>query len=66
MSSVMASPERWKQHSLLLKHRDRIRKVIVFEDKEDKDLLRIQNLFGDDVVLSCDAKCFLKSAFTSL
>jgi len=49
----------------LLKHRDRIRKVIVFENEGHTNLTRLQNLFGNEVVSSCDAKCFLKESFTN-
>ncbi|MFA6836456.1 MAG: hypothetical protein WCR04_08655 [Fibrobacteraceae bacterium] len=47
--------------SFLLKHRDRIRKVVVFESKEDPALCRLIKLFGMDVVVSSDAKCYLKN-----
>ncbi len=44
----------------LLKHRERIRKVVVFEKTGDASLGRLERLFDKDVVVCEDAKIFLK------
>lgn len=43
----------------LLKHRDRFKKVVVFERKDHPDLKRLQALLGDGLVACEDAKEFL-------
>jgi hypothetical protein len=43
-----------------LRHRDRFKKVVVFERNDRFDLQRLQKLLGDDLVESCDAKEFLE------
>ncbi|MBP5247260.1 MAG: hypothetical protein J6Z31_05310 [Fibrobacter sp.] len=43
----------------LLKHRDRIRNVVVFEPKWDASLERLERLFGKGVVVCEDAQNFL-------
>jgi len=43
----------------LLSHRDRFKKVVVFEKQGHHDLDRLQNLLGADLVDSIDAKDFL-------
>lgn len=40
----------------LLSHRDRFKKVVVFEREGHPDLVRLENLLGKDVVQSMDAK----------
>ncbi len=42
----------------LLSHRDRFKKVVVFEREGHPDLVRLENLLGKDVVQSMDAKNF--------
>ncbi len=49
----------------LLKHRDRIRKVVVFEREGDASVARLVRLFGKDVVTCEDAKDFLSKMFGS-
>ncbi|MCQ2109547.1 MAG: hypothetical protein MJZ05_12395 [Fibrobacter sp.] len=46
----------------LLSHRDRFKKVVVFERKGHPDLVRLENLLGPEVLESCDAKNFLEKA----
>ena len=43
----------------LLRHRDRFKKVVVFERNGGSDLLRLQKLLGESLVVSCDAKDFI-------
>ncbi len=43
----------------LLRHRERFKKVVVFEQKDHPDLNRLENLLGKDLVECCDAKEFL-------
>ncbi|MCF0222211.1 MAG: hypothetical protein HUK19_07955 [Fibrobacter sp.] len=43
----------------LLSHRERFKKVVVFEREGHPDLERLQRLLGKELVLSCDAKTFL-------
>lgn len=43
----------------LLRHRERIAKVVVFEPEGDPDMLRLTRLFGPGKVASCDARKFL-------
>ena len=43
----------------LLRHRDRFKKVVVFERDDRSDLLRLQKLLGENLVESCDAKEFI-------
>lgn len=43
----------------LLKHRNRFKKVVVFEQKDNPDLIRLQKLLGMDLIESADAKSFL-------
>lgn len=47
----------------LLKHRDRIRQVVVFEKPGDTSVERLKRLFGKDVVACRDAKDFLSEMF---
>ena len=42
----------------LLRHRDRFKKVVVFEREGHPDLERLRALLGE-IVVSCDAKEFL-------
>ncbi len=42
----------------LLKHRERFKKVVVFEQKGHPDLERLENLLGKDLIKSMDAKKF--------
>ncbi len=49
----------------LLKHRDRIRKVVVFEREGDASVARLERLFGNDVVICEDAKVFLSKMFAA-
>lgn len=44
----------------LLRHRERFRKVVVFEEENSPDLERLRALLGEDVVVDCDAKTFLE------
>ena len=44
----------------LLKHKSRIKKVVVFENENHPDILRIRHLFKDNVVENADAKIFLE------
>jgi hypothetical protein len=44
----------------LLRHRDRFKKVVVFERNGRNDLQRLQKLLGESLVESCDAKEFLE------
>ncbi|WP_298767705.1 hypothetical protein [uncultured Fibrobacter sp.] len=44
----------------LLAHRDRFKKVVVFEKPGHPELERLTGLFGDSLVQSMDAKIFLK------
>ncbi len=43
----------------LLRHRDRFKKVVVFEREGHPDLERLRALLGDTLVQSMDAKEFL-------
>jgi hypothetical protein len=43
-----------------LRHRDRFKKVVVFEREGHNDLQRLQKLLGESLVESCDAKEFLE------
>ncbi len=45
----------------LLSHRDRFKKVVIFEREGHPDLIRLRNLLGGELVESCDAKDFLAS-----
>ena len=47
----------------LLKHRTRIRNVVVFEPKKDNSIERLQRLFDKDVVVCEDAQKFLNRLF---
>ncbi len=47
----------------LLKHRDRIRKVVVLEREGDASVARLVRLFGEEVVTCEDAKDFLSKMF---
>lgn len=47
----------------LLKHRDRIRKVVVFEKSGDSSVARLERLFGKEIVTCEDAKDFLSEMF---
>jgi len=44
----------------LLRHRDRFKKVVIFEHDGRNDLQRLQKLLGESLVESCDAKEFLE------
>lgn len=44
----------------LLRHRERFKNVVVFEDEKSPDLERLRALLGSDVVVDCDAKKFLE------
>ena len=46
----------------LLRHRDRFKKVVVFEQKDHPDLLRLQKLLGEALVVSADAKSYLSKS----
>ena len=43
----------------LLRHRDRFKKVVVFEQQNHPDLIRLQKLLGEDLIVSADAKAYL-------
>lgn len=43
----------------LLRHRDRFKKVVVFEPKDHPDLRRLQKLLGENLVESTDARTYL-------
>lgn len=43
----------------LLRHRERFKKVVVFEKEGHPDLKRLENLLGKDLIVSADAKSFL-------
>jgi hypothetical protein len=43
----------------LLRHRERFKKVVVFEREGHPDLDRLRALLGDSLLLSMDAKDFL-------
>ncbi|MCQ2104794.1 MAG: SIR2 family protein [Fibrobacter sp.] len=43
----------------LLRHRERFKKVVVFEPSDHPDLMRLQNLLGPSLVCCQDAKDFL-------
>jgi 5S rRNA maturation endonuclease (ribonuclease M5) len=43
-----------------LRHRDRFKKVVVFEHDGRNDLQRLQKLLGESLIESCDAKEFLE------
>ncbi len=47
----------------LLKHRDRIRKVVVFEKKDSPEIARLERLFGKENLACQDAKEFLSEMF---
>jgi hypothetical protein len=47
----------------LLKHRDRIRKVVVFEKKDSPEIARLERLFGKEALACQDAKEFLSEMF---
>lgn len=47
----------------LLKHRDRIRKVVVFEKKDSPEIARLERLFGKEALACQDAKEFLSKMF---
>lgn len=47
----------------LLKHRDRIRKVVIFEDRDTAPQQRLERLFGKETVICEDAKSFLSRNF---
>lgn len=44
----------------LLRHRDKFKNVVVYEDENSADLERLRALLGKDVVIDCDAKKFLE------
>lgn len=46
----------------LLRHRERFKKVVVFEQKDHPDLLRLQKLLGEALVVSADAKSYLSKS----
>ena len=48
----------------LLKHRDRIRHVVVYENPGDPTVLRLERLFDKGVVICQDAKEFLQTNLT--
>lgn len=45
----------------LLRHRDKFKNVVVKENENSGDLKRLRALLGKDVVVDCDAKCFLEN-----
>lgn len=45
----------------LLSHRDRFKKVVIYEKPGHPELERLKGLFGEELVQSMDAKDFLKS-----
>lgn len=47
----------------LLKHRDRIRKVVVFEKESSPEIARLERLFGKETLACQDAKEFLSEMF---
>ena len=47
----------------LLKHRDRIRKVVVFEKESSPEIARLERLFGKEALACQDAKEFLSEMF---
>lgn len=47
----------------LLKHRDRISKVVVFEKKDSPEIARLERLFGKEALACQDAKEFLSEMF---
>lgn len=47
----------------LLKHRDRIRKVVVFEKESSPEIARLERLFGKENLACQDAKEFLSEMF---
>lgn len=53
----------WNSFPFLLKHRDRIRQVVVFESAGDASIARLERLFDKGIVVCEDAKQFLSRLF---
>ena len=53
----------WNSFPFLLKHRNRIRQVVVFESAGDASIARLERLFDKGIVVCEDAKQFLSRLF---